>query len=1079
MAKTKTPAKAKQPTDVKAKGKVSVSALGSDASTSKQSADSKSRCKTTTLPLATDLVTKVESQPPQLAHIDKPSRSFSWGPPSTFCGGFAAKQEAQRVARNAISSILNTDANENKENEDANARMLEMYRLSAKQPGVNPDPPTAHPIRQFAENAGWDDCIASELGFPSPFEAINLADKQCILKRDVAEMVRKTLGDMPMSQEREAGVPAGLKNLGATCYMNSLLQYLFFNAPFRSLMLQAESDEPAILELQRVFALLLGGQEKTIDPTKFVDAAAINAGEEADATEFSALLMEFLDSALKGRSSSLFQGEISKVMTCQENHLHQKCKIEKFEELRAGFVPEKDRTPTARATVQQPVEGKMQEGLALLESEKPKPKKSLAAKKKVMLEQLLQETSFSDEIFDGDNKYVCEFCNNRKVVAKQTVHFQKAPPYLHIRFERYKFDFKKATRTKLNTIISFPKDLQFSVCPEGGTASPVIYECVGYLEHVSDSAHSGHYTATLFNEESHAADEVTQPHIVESESAEPPTKKARTDCPRRGSWWKMDDCSVGRVKWVDANTGEAQISNVTPDRITSGSAYLLLYRRRDFDAQRVVEGHGGALPGKMGAFLEDHNGVLQRAQNRYTTQESQLKEFAKHRTAQVQSFLAALEKSPRGTQPSDFLVVPKNWLKDFVRGQDCVMSATDDIFVEMPSAHKKILLPRREDTCQSSDDMQEQAEVLDPLAVWCGEVTFLPKKAMESIGLGSYFTCASDSLSTVAADSLRHLWKTWHAELAILRSLEETRILPSEFNSTALKDAVAKEPYVWISKKYWAKFGRKTTESSISEAAAFKLFLEEASAVRWSTHLGDDTSEQSIADSGTSSPSSGTPKRVGQGQGDVQKSLQDIQRAVHAVSDLLLHDDIVCEHGLVSKPKSAFLARRCLVEELLKVGQEKEQLYRSVWGSSRGTVMLKAQHQEPLLSSCNVCRHCCPEGAASFANSRDQKPSACSIVLDPGQEQKAQHFVLHVPFEEYYTMTGRWLRALASAHVGKELGEMLTRTATGGLRVVQDEDVMDRLPSELRVKLKSVQELAEGGAFQRSVLRVGRNSIAS
>merc|ERR1739848_201269 len=130
-----------------------------------------------------------------------------------------------------------------------------MYRLFPSQPGLSSTPPTAHPIQHFKDNFGWGDCVASELGFPSPFEAVNLTDKKFILKRSEAEMVQETLGDVPTLRKREPGVPAGLKNLGATCYMNSLLQYLFFNVHFRRLMLKADSEEPTILELQRVFAL--------------------------------------------------------------------------------------------------------------------------------------------------------------------------------------------------------------------------------------------------------------------------------------------------------------------------------------------------------------------------------------------------------------------------------------------------------------------------------------------------------------------------------------------------------------------------------------------------------------------------------------------------------------------------------------------------------------------------------------------------------------------------------------------------------------------------------------------------------
>lgn len=44
--------------------------------------------------------------------------------------------------------------------------------------------------------------------------------------------------DLPLpEQARQKGYPVGLKNQGATCYLNGLLQILFLTPEFRRLML--------------------------------------------------------------------------------------------------------------------------------------------------------------------------------------------------------------------------------------------------------------------------------------------------------------------------------------------------------------------------------------------------------------------------------------------------------------------------------------------------------------------------------------------------------------------------------------------------------------------------------------------------------------------------------------------------------------------------------------------------------------------------------------------------------------------------------------------------------------------------
>lgn len=287
---------------------------------------------------------------------------------------------------------------------------------------------------------------------------------------------------------REHGFSVGLKNQGATCYLNSLMQTLYHLSYFRNSVYalpteDSESGSPTgtgasptqppkrsiTLALQRLFCKMQLSDEP-IETKELTESFGWNkeqAFQQHDIQELMRLLSDYLEKKMKGTESEgmfnkLFEGKMRAYVKCC-NVPYESSRDEAFYEVHVC----------------------VRDCANIYES----------MDKEVLPERL-----------DGDNKYDAE--SHGKQPADKGTEFKKFPPVLFIHLKRFEFNFATEMQIKVNSRYEFYDEISMKpgimLTPDGQGSRHCLdpddtennYLLFAVMVHAG-SAYGGHYYAFL------------------------------------------------------------------------------------------------------------------------------------------------------------------------------------------------------------------------------------------------------------------------------------------------------------------------------------------------------------------------------------------------------------------------------------------------------------------------------------------------------------------------------------------------------------------------------------------------------
>ncbi|CAJ1972174.1 unnamed protein product [Sphenostylis stenocarpa] len=372
----------------------------------------------------------------------------------------------------------------------------------------------------------------------------------------------ESLGPDPTLDLRASdSYPAGLTNLGATCYANSILQCLYMNKSFREGIFSVEPDllqkQPVLGQLIRLFVQLHASKMAFVDSSPFVKTLELDNRVQQDSHEFMTLLLSLLEGCLshskiaKARTTvqDLFRGSMFHVTTF-------------WHVPNTAFLEVSVLHRCAQCGRESESSSKMEDFYGL----------ELNIKGLKGLDESLDDYLAIEELH-GDNQYFCGSCKTR-VDATRSIKLCTLPDVLNFQLKRYVFLPQNTTKKKVTSAFSFPAELDMHRRLSEPSQFELIYDLSAVLIHKGTAVNSGHYIAHIKDENTGQWWEFDDEQVTNlgfhpfGETASSSTSKSV----------KTDASNCSEAILTDSNGLDAPHSQSSlQETFSSSDAYLLMY----------------------------------------------------------------------------------------------------------------------------------------------------------------------------------------------------------------------------------------------------------------------------------------------------------------------------------------------------------------------------------------------------------------------------------------------------------------------------------------------------------------------
>lgn len=320
----------------------------------------------------------------------------------------------------------------------------------------------------------------------------------------------------------------GLINMGNTCFLNSVLQCLFYTTPLAELLLSKEHSKRCrasrdefcgLCVLERLMHKVHRQNESVLRPIELVSRIKavgkhFRPGRQEDSHEFLRLFIETMQKASLGSNETVKLDPRSKETTA----IHR---------IFGGYLQSTVTCSSCRH-VSRTFDQFLDLSLDVNKSE------TLGSAFKVFT---------TPELLSKGNRYKCEACH-RLVEAHKQFTIYKTPEILTLQLKRFSVNPFTGQTNKLNRSVSFPEHLNIAewISDKNSSGEACQYRLYGVIVHEGHSCNSGHYHAFVRNS---------------------------TDV-----WYSMNDCSVHQVSL---------------DTVLRQRAYILFYQKQSNSTEKEPE----------------------------------------------------------------------------------------------------------------------------------------------------------------------------------------------------------------------------------------------------------------------------------------------------------------------------------------------------------------------------------------------------------------------------------------------------------------------------------------------------------